>query len=717
MNIKKTDYKSFVYDEKNYFFFFISVLLAYCIYNLFHWPVIAGDTDLWYHLNGGRYFFEHLKIPDDSFFSFIEPSKKWVDYYWLFQVFVFKIFQYSGYYGLVCLRAFLFMGLMYFVLRHFLDELHKKQTYFLIGLVFPLYLLLLLSRYSMIRPHMFSYFFIAVFIYILECKRKYVFLLPFLATLWVNIHGIVYPVILLIILAYLVELVIERIRERREIDRKRLLVIVPLVLVLFTVYCTPHGIHLVGVPMTPTDFASHYIIELQKFSFTDLSSIHFIKFIPQGYTVFVVILILACLACFQVILTCRMRLAHLILFAGGLFLLARGRRFALECALLAMPLMKDAILNFSGSRFSESRKPILPLRIALLCILCIIPILSLYNDFKDRPKLPFSNNRLPYGVAAFLQKVNAGGTLLNHPNMGGYFQWVLYPRYKIFMDMEVPFLFSDEDMFVAGRMFTSEEVLSRVLMRYRPVFITVPIRASVFPGLIRKHSQYRPVFFDDSEVLYVDESQSPSIAGTYCLEHIEPFSFSRSIASGLGDKTKMDMISTELERMYRIVPDNFVVNRGLSMIALQKGDYAKAIAHADMIIRDYPESHVGYAIKGDALKGSGELEKALKNYEYALKRTDGIRDIYRDIGLIYFEKKMYSKAYRVLTGTANLFGSDTSYRDVYYIAYSATMANHEKDADILFEYGLRTLPADDKEWIDKYEKLRLMLKNDKESVN
>jgi len=78
---------------------------------------------------------------------------------------------------------------------------------------------------------------------------------------------------------------------------------------------------------------------------------------------------------------------------------------------------------------------------------------------------------------------------------------------------------------------------------------------------------------------------------------------------------------------------------------------------------------------------------------------------------------MYRKAYRVLSGTANLFGSDTSYRDVYYIAYSAAMANHEKDAGILFEYGLRTLPEGDTEWIDKYEKLRVMLKKEKESMN
>jgi hypothetical protein len=71
-------------------------LLAAGFYYLANWPITATDTDLWYHLNGGRYFCETGSVARTSFFSFIEPQRAWVDYYWLFQVLAYQIFSLSG---------------------------------------------------------------------------------------------------------------------------------------------------------------------------------------------------------------------------------------------------------------------------------------------------------------------------------------------------------------------------------------------------------------------------------------------------------------------------------------------------------------------------------------------------------------------------------------------------------------------------------------------
>jgi hypothetical protein len=234
--------------------------------------------------------------------------------------------------------------------------------------MFSLYLLFLLARYWMVRPHMFSYFFIAVFLYILEYRQKRAFILPLLALLWVNIHGVVYPVMLLITLAYMAEFIIKRIKERKEIDREGLFVIVPLVLILFMVYCTPHGIHLIGTPLTPTDFASHYINELRKYSFVELSSLEFTRFLPDLRTVFVVILVLASLACIHVVFTPRRRVSHFVLFAGGVLLLMRGKRFAYEFVLLSMPVVKDALCSMAPvfASFKEEKK-MLPAKIVFVC--------------------------------------------------------------------------------------------------------------------------------------------------------------------------------------------------------------------------------------------------------------------------------------------------------------------------------------------------------------
>jgi tetratricopeptide (TPR) repeat protein len=279
------------------------------------------------------------------------------------------------------------------------------------------------------------------------------------------------------------------------------------------------------------------------------------------------------------------------------------------------------------------------------------------------------------------------------------------------MDMEVPFLFTDEDMYVALKVFTDDQVFNGILKKYDPPFISVPVRTTPFSRIIKKYPQFKPVFFDDREALYVNELRFPTIARAYSLEYIDPFTFSQSVP-GLKDNPKADAVAAELERMYRIAPDNRVVNMGLSMIYCHKGDYPKAILHADAIIRNYPESHVGYAFKGDALKSARRYEEAINSYKDALKRSGGLITIHRDIGMIYFEQGQYRKAYDTFIRAANIYSPDTSYKDLYYVIYSAAGANLKKEARVLFHYGVQILPPGDTEWSAKYEELRSMIKGD-----
>ncbi len=84
----------------------VLVLLSFIIY-FFSMPIKMGDTDMWYHLNGGRYFWEHMTIPNTSFFSFIDPPREWINYFWGFQALIFKIYENVDYFGLLLLRALL----------------------------------------------------------------------------------------------------------------------------------------------------------------------------------------------------------------------------------------------------------------------------------------------------------------------------------------------------------------------------------------------------------------------------------------------------------------------------------------------------------------------------------------------------------------------------------------------------------------------------------
>ena len=87
-----------------------AVFFIILIYIFLSWPIggAYSDSDLWYHLSGGRYFFENGEIPSDAYFSFISPEKEWSNYYWLFQIVVYSIHTISGYYGLIILFHMIF---------------------------------------------------------------------------------------------------------------------------------------------------------------------------------------------------------------------------------------------------------------------------------------------------------------------------------------------------------------------------------------------------------------------------------------------------------------------------------------------------------------------------------------------------------------------------------------------------------------------------------
>ena len=91
----------------------IALIFLTASYYIIKLPVIAGDTDLWYHLNSGRYTIEHGHPPTDSFFSFISPSREWVDYFWLFQVLVYSIYSFFDYYGLIIARTSIYIATVF----------------------------------------------------------------------------------------------------------------------------------------------------------------------------------------------------------------------------------------------------------------------------------------------------------------------------------------------------------------------------------------------------------------------------------------------------------------------------------------------------------------------------------------------------------------------------------------------------------------------------
>jgi tetratricopeptide (TPR) repeat protein len=682
---------------KLFFLFYISLILVFLYVKFLSMPIFAGDTDIWYHLSSGRYISEKGEIPKESYFSFISPAREWTDYYWLFQLIVYKVYLLGQYYGLVMLRFLLFFLATLISLLILFEGRKESADYPLLTIFFVLFLALLTQRYMLLRPHAFSYLFLLFMVYVLEVKKRYAKYLFLLGIAWSNIHGIEYPVMVFLLISYILDVIYERKKEGTSLEKADIRYILPLLFTCTTPFLTPHFFDLMVMPFVPISFAKHYIRELSEFSFSDFASVRIDNFLISYETLILLLFLLALLFLLNGLLKKTLKLRHLLLFLAGLALLSMGKRFAYECFILTLPLVRVSFIRVDFHRLKDE-----PLKIFIFSFILVslfLPSLHLKKSLESFPRYPFSFKGLPHGVAIFLNKVNAQGSVLNHPNPGGYLQWLLYPKYRIFMDMEVPFLFTNEDMFVATRIFNffDHELLKAVIKKYDPSFVIGPISSFGFKRMMERFPDYRMVFFDDSSVLYANIKHYPILVQEFELKKIDPYDM-RSIPLE-SEETKR-----EFERIIRFHPECAIANEYLSRLYLRKNDFESALNYAENIIKAYPESHLGYKIKADILTSMKSYKRAIYYYKKALQFNE-TPDTLFSLGKVYFEMGEFDHAYKLMVKAINLFSPGINHRDLYYVIKSAILSKKIKEASILFKYGMMMVPKDDKEYIEKYKEL------------
>lgn len=670
-------------------------------YYLIRWPIAAGDTDLWYHLTGGRYLLTQHAIPHDSFFSFISPPREWVDHFWLFQALVYLVYSWLGYDGLVLFRTVIYFATLTLVFRFLFDGKTREPLEAWWAFLVVLCGSVLMSRYWLVRPHVVELCLIAAFLYVLECKPHRAISLPILAVLWVNFHGISYPLVLLISGAYVLEAILSRSPDLSPI-RKTPSFLVPVIGSMFAVLLTPHGLRLLSRAFVSTTQASEYIRELSPLDLQDMLSVHLSTMTPSLHTLFNVFVAIACLAGFAAFSKRPLRISHWLLCLGGVALLAKGFRFIYEFMLLALPLIK-ANPPFPAGLFSG--KISRPVYLACLFLTMLIPMWFVVVTLTIRPAYPFSHRNLPHGVATVLNRWKAGGAVLNFPDDGGYLQWMLYPRYRIFMDMEVPFLFTDDDMYLAAQAFSDPEVLGKVLARYEPSFIAAPISFKDFSSVMKRFPAYVLVFFDDVEALYVNQARYPDLASQYQLRALNPFAmWDQPVEAILKDVEGRGTIMREVRQLLELYPDGIVVNVLAAFVHKQDRAYDRMLPHADAIVRNFPELLAGYQLRGDAYAGLQAFDRAIRAYLAAAERSSASENVrlYKAIGLAFFEQRRYEQAYRALNQSIWVYSAKTTVEDLYHLGFSAMMAGRTREAKRILAY-LRDykLAPDDPEWSEK----------------
>lgn len=404
------------------------LLLAFCTVlcvGYFH-PVSAINQDLGRHLLTGKIILETQHVPTTNLFSYTYPDFLFINHHWFSEVVYTLLFPFIGFAGLLWLTV----GTMLVTMGIVIWQAKKEASIIPLATVALVYLGILFERTD-IRPEIFSFLFLALFMVILfrfrEHYTKTIFALVPLELLWTNMH-IYFPIGVFVVLLFLFE---EIFRQRKNLRQRHTLTLVGVFFACGAVtLLNPHGFTGATYPLHVFQNYGYTIEENQTIFFLEglgIAKPSFL-FFKLGVTLLFLSLLFSWkntrlidwLLAISFTLVAGMATRNFPLFVFATFLSASRSLSWIYCHALAF--------------FSQNR-PQLPL------ILTSIGTLLLLLGFFFLGKAMVARNGFGSSVpeeaangVTFMQQQHIRGPMFNNFDIGSYLEYRLYPDEKVFVD-------------------------------------------------------------------------------------------------------------------------------------------------------------------------------------------------------------------------------------------------------------------------------------------
>lgn len=473
----------------------------------------VADPDLWGYMAFGRLFWETGRFPYQDIFAYVPTLKVWVYHEWLTGVIFYPIYRTLGPAGLQLLKFALGLstvGLVYLTAR-------RRGANFwsaLLGLWFIQFFLA--SGYNPVRAQLFTYFFFALSLYILETVRltgrwRGLIILVLIQIPWCNLHAGFLAGLGLLALYAAGEAI-----SRRPCWPYLAALAAGALATLINPYGPEYWRYLFRAVTMPrpdiTEWAS--ILKAWQLGFPKEPLIYFIS-------VSLLFVLLICWACYWARwreitpglvlgLTLYLSLKHLrhqvfFFLAAGAYLPvlfeAYGKRllsappfpaWRARLGHLAPALLAVGLILVYGGRFIQAH----PLSLKL-------------------PRIPDPANRVavyyPLGAVDFLQQHQLSGKILNEFNWGEYLIWVLHPSCKVAMDGRYETVYGEDFCKVHGEFIYGRPGWRQMLELYPPDIILVDPRSKVYP-LLKAASDWQAVYEDVGTALFLPRRKDPAFS-------------------------------------------------------------------------------------------------------------------------------------------------------------------------------------------------------------
>ncbi|TEU21363.1 MAG: hypothetical protein E3J21_01965 [Anaerolineales bacterium] len=464
---------------------------------------VPTDTDTWWHLRSGEYILRTHSIPRHDVFSHTMTGKSWIDHGWLAQIAIYLLYTAFGYAGLGLALAAVVTLAFVFVFLQSEENLYLRAFIAVLAAITS-------AVVWIVRPQIVSFLLTAVFSYILYLyKRKgrnYLFLIPLLIVLWVNVHGAFITGFILLgcyvigeVLNNLLGHTDDRVLSFGEIAS--LIKVSLIALVVLVINPNTYQMYLYPFKTVGIGALRDYI---QEWASPDFHQFHLHPF------VWMVLLILAAVGLSRR----RIDFTDLVLTSFFCYMaLWAGRNIALFALVAAPVLMRygaeairtlwEAIRAYDveqGILSQLGRKQIAPgpwltgLNWLILILLLSLCALKVYQPLRSEVNLAAQEKYLPVEAVRFIRANNLPGPMFNSYNWGGYLIWHLYPDYPVFIDGRTD-LYDDEFIREYVKVTLARPGWREVLDRYEVNFILIE-SDSILAAFLAEGDEWQSVHAD-----------------------------------------------------------------------------------------------------------------------------------------------------------------------------------------------------------------------------
>jgi len=492
-------------------FVFLGLLLVHSLGSI--------NQDIGRHLKLGQIIWETKSVPKTNLFSFTEPDYPFINHHWLSEVVFYLLFGIIGLKGLIIFKAAV-VAVSFWLIYKAADK--KTGSWpFLVSA--PLGMLVFLNR-SDVRPEIFSYLFLAFFIFAILRARffgqhRWLYALPFVQVLWSNAHiyFVLGPALLFF---FLIDTVLNK--ERKIALSK-----------VFWILVVTSAVTILNPNFIKGALTPFFILRDYGYTIVENQSIFFLKdygAMLAAINVFEISLIVLIISFVVAIKNGSKKI--LFEFLAGLAFSILAVKMIRNTGIYALVFTSVTALNLStikpAARFLKR-----PVRIIFYLVLSAIFAFLIINTLNNNLRVWMQEGgkfglEIPAGAAQgveFVEQNNIKGPVFNNFDVGSFLIWKLYPKQKVFVDGR-PEAYSVEFFENIYKPMQEDPVLwKKYSEQYKINYVFIDHRditpwARKFLFYISQNPDWPLVYKDDSTAIFVRRTvENQKLIENYRINH------------------------------------------------------------------------------------------------------------------------------------------------------------------------------------------------------